>query len=213
MRFDTYLFDLDGTLADTVADLTTAVNLMRGELGLGPMRVDEVKARVGDGVRMLLKRSLPEELFREELLPRFMALYEQHQCDGTRVYPGMTEFLEAHRRDKLAVVTNKPFHLTRLLLDGLGLTRYFSAVLGAETCATRKPDPGPVLEALRRLHADPQHAVMIGDHHTDLKAGNAAGIKTCFCTWGFGNDGGQPHDFCADTPADLLKLFPPVSQP
>jgi len=189
MSFDTFLFDLDGTLADTVADLTTCVNLLREDFSLEPMTAKEITARVGDGARLLLKRSLPEEIFREELLERFLALYETHQCDQTRIYPGMTDFLEAHRDDKLAVITNKPFHLSRLLLNELGVSHYFSLLFGAESCPTRKPDPGPVVEALRRLGATPERSVMIGDHHTDLKAGNGAGIKTCLCTWGFGNDG------------------------
>jgi|LSQX01.1.fsa_nt_gb phosphoglycolate phosphatase len=212
MSFDTYLFDLDGTLADTVEDLTTCVNLLRGELGLKPMGTEDVRVRVGDGARMLLQRSLPEDLFDEELLERFLILYEEHQYDQTRIYPGMADFLEAHKDDKLAVITNKPLRLSRLLLKELGIAHHFSLLLGAESCATRKPDPGPVREALRLLGSAAEHAVMIGDHHTDLKAGHGAGIKTCFCAWGFGNDGGQPHDFRAATPADLLRLFPPTGK-
>ncbi|NLV25192.1 MAG: HAD-IA family hydrolase [Deltaproteobacteria bacterium] len=210
MSFDTYLFDLDGTLADTVADLTTCVNLLRGEIGLEPMGTEDIRVRVGDGARLLLQRCLPEDLFRGKLLERFLVLYGEHQCDTTRLYPGMADFLAAHKDEKLAVITNKPFHLSRLLLADLGIGHYFSLLFGAESCTTRKPDPGPVLEALRRLGAAPERAVMIGDHHTDLRAGNGAGIKTCFCAWGFGNDGGQPHDFRAETPADLLRLFPPA---
>ncbi|MBN1141335.1 MAG: HAD-IA family hydrolase [Deltaproteobacteria bacterium] len=208
--FDTFLFDLDGTLADTVDDLATAVNLLRGELGLEPMTVAEIKERVGDGARLLMKRSLPQELFREQLLERFLILYRDYQCEKTRLFPGLGAFLEGHRRDKLAVITNKPLHLSRLLLEDLGIIHYFSLLFGAESCPTRKPDPGPILEALRQLGSDPERAVMIGDHHTDLKAGNGAGIKTCFCAWGFGHDGGERYDFLARTPADLLRLFPPT---
>ncbi|MBN1141376.1 MAG: HAD-IA family hydrolase [Deltaproteobacteria bacterium] len=207
--FDTFLFDLDGTLADTVHDLTTCVNLLRRELGLGDMTTEEIKIRVGDGARMLMKRSLPENVFREELLERFLVLYEKHQCQKTRLFPGIGAFLEAHRKDALGIITNKPLHLSRLLLKDLGVEHYFSLLFGAESCPTRKPNPGPVLEALWRLDADPQRSVLIGDHHTDLKAGRAAGIRTCFCAWGFGNDGGEPYDFLARTPGDLLRIFPP----
>ncbi len=206
MPFSTLLFDLDGTLVDSVADLATGVNLLRQELGLPPLELPAVRGMVGDGATMLVRRSLPEGLFSEERLRRFLALYGEHLLERTTVYPGIREFLEQHRDRKMAVVTNKPLFLTLPLLDGLGLRPFFPVVIGGECCGARKPDPAPVLEALRRLGAEPATAVFIGDHHTDLAAGRAAGVKTCFCAWGIGHDGGQPADYRAATPADLDRL-------
>jgi phosphoglycolate phosphatase len=188
MQFDTFIFDLDGTLIDSVADLATAVNLLRADLTLPPLDLKTVGSYVGDGATMLVRRSLPEGGFSPERLKRFLDLYRVHLLDETRIYPGMADFLIQHQGEKMAVVTNKPHDLTMTLL--------------------KKPDPLPVLQALRELQADAGHAVMIGDHHTDLRAGRAAGIKTCFCAFGVGNDGGEPYDFLAETPADLLHLFP-----
>jgi phosphoglycolate phosphatase len=94
------------------------------------------------------------------------------------------------------------------MLNKLEIRKYFAAVLGPESCTEKKPHPAPVLKALRILKADPATAVMIGDHHTDLKAGKGAGIRTCFCAWGIGEDGGFPCDYFAGSPADLMKIFP-----
>jgi phosphoglycolate phosphatase len=208
MRFDTFIFDLDGTLIDSVTDLATAVNLLRANLSLPPLDLKTVGNYVGDGATMLVRRSLPEGAFSPESLKRFLDLYRFHLLDETRIYPGIADFLIQHQGEKMAVVTNKPQDLTMTLLYELGLIPFFSSVIGGDSGLPKKPDPLPVLQALRELQADPGRAVMIGDHHTDLRAGRAAGIKTCFCAFGVGNDGGEPYDFLAETPADLLRLFP-----
>ncbi len=207
--FRSYLFDLDGTLVDSAADLATGINLLRGELALSPLDLATVRSYVGDGATLLVRRALPEGWYSEAQLQRFLALYAEHLLEQTTVYPGIREFLDSLEGKQLAVVTNKPLGFSLQLLDGLGLRRYFPVVLGGESCAAKKPDPQPVLEALRQLGAAPQSAVMIGDHHTDLRAGRSAGVQTCFCAWGIGQDGGEPCDFRAETPADLTRLLLP----
>jgi phosphoglycolate phosphatase len=208
MDFDTFLFDLDGTLVDSAADLGTAVNLLRAELGLDPLSMDRVRSYVGDGATMLVRRALPENAFSERHLQRFLQLYEEHLVDQTAMYPGIDEFLIAHQDKKMAVISNKPFDLTMHLLFELGLTAFFGCIIGANDKLPKKPDPAPVFMALRDLQSDVDTAVMIGDHHTDLRAGHAAGIKTCFCAWGIGRTDGFPCDYQAETPQDLLRLFP-----
>ncbi len=208
MPFKTFLFDLDGTLIDSVADLATAVNLMRAELELPALDIPTVRTYVGDGATMLLRRALPEGWFSEARLQRFLDLYSQHLMEQTVIYPGILEFLELHSGRPMAVVTNKPLGFSLRLLDGLGLSRFFPVVLGGESCPAKKPDPAPGREALRLLGAEAKSAVMIGDHHTDLKAGRGAGVRTCFCAWGIGTDGGEPYDFHAGSPLDLPRLFP-----
>lgn len=207
--FRSYLFDLDGTLVDSAADLATGINLLRGELALAPLDLPTVRSYVGDGATALVRRALPEGWYSEAQLQRFLALYAEHLLEQTTVYPGIREFLDRLEGKQLAVVTNKPLGFSLQLLDGLNLRRYFPVVLGGESCAAKKPDPQPVLEALRQLGASPQSAVMIGDHHTDLRAGRSAGVQICFCAWGIGQDGGEPCDFRAETPADLTRLLWP----
>jgi phosphoglycolate phosphatase len=208
MPIDAFLFDLDGTLVDSVADLTTAVNLLRGELGLPELDCATVRDYVGDGATLLVRRALPVGAFGEEPVRRFLALYRGHLLDATRPYPGILPFLERHAGRPMAVVTNKPLELARELLEGLGLGHFFPVVIGGDSAAEKKPSPAPLLMALEGLGAHPQNAVMIGDHHTDLRAGAAAGVRTCFCAWGLGQSGGLPSDYYAAIPADLPCLFP-----
>jgi phosphoglycolate phosphatase len=213
MRIDTFLFDLDGTLVDSVADLATAVNLLRSELSLPPLDIPTVRGYVGDGATFLVKRSLPEGLFSEERLQRFLSHYGEHLLENTALYPGIRPFLDERKSTgmKMAVVTNKPHRLTLLLLEGLALNSYFPVVIGGDSLPQKKPDPRPVWRAMEELAAAPESTVLIGDHHTDLAAGRAAGIRTCFCAWGIGVDGGLPHDFRAATAFDLPILFPPAT--
>jgi phosphoglycolate phosphatase len=208
LLFDTLLFDLDGTLVDSVADLATAINLLRGERDLAPLDLATVRGHVGDGATMLVRRSLPETIFSPALLQRFLDLYEEHLLEKTTVYPGIVKFLENQRHRKMAVVTNKPYRHSIELLRGLGLLGYFGSVVGGDSCTEKKPHPAQLLQALAELGSSPLNAVMIGDHHTDLRAGAAAGIATCFCSWGLGEAGGVPCTYSAASPSELSRLFP-----
>jgi len=207
MYLDTLLFDLDGTLVDSSLDLALSVNMLRAQLGLEALPLATVVGYIGDGATMLVTRALPEGMFKSEFLNRFLAIYQEHLLDQTLPYPGIVPLLESQAGRNLAVVTNKPFPLSMQLLDGLNLTRFFPVIIGAENGRPKKPDPQPVREALQRLNAAAQSAVMIGDHVTDLRAGAAAGVKTCFCSYGLGRQEDLPCDFVASSPADLVRLF------
>lgn len=207
MTYSPILFDLDGTLVDSVADLAIAVNLLRAELELKPLSLEKVRANVGDGATQLVTRSLPAGLYSYARLQRFLVLYGEHLADHTVPYPGIRECLE-HLKDRpLAVVTNKPYALSLQLLETLDLLRYFPVVIGGDSCPVKKPDPTPIRLALHRLQAESTHALMVGDHHTDLKAGASAGIATCFCAWGLGEDGGVPCDHRVADVAALTRLL------
>jgi phosphoglycolate phosphatase len=205
--FDTLLFDLDGTLIDSLADLTTSINLLRDEHDLPPLDRPTVASYVGDGASLLVRRALPEGFYRSRHLERFMAIYAEHLSDATAPFPGIIPFLEACRDKALAVVTNKPIAPTLELLERLELRRFFPVVVGGDSAPTKKPDPGPVRLALSQLGRLPADAVMIGDHVNDLLAGRAAGTLTCFCAWGTGDHRDAPHDLEAAAPADLGRLF------
>lgn len=208
MGFDTFLFDLDGTLIDSLPDLTTAVNLLRGEQALPPLPREMVRQYIGDGAAMLVRRALPEKSFSEGQVQRFLFHYRARLIDATRIMPGIENFLMQHQGKRMAVVTNKPYDLSLAILCELGLDPFFGAIVGGDGKRLKKPDPQPVLQALRELESTAATAVLIGDHHTDLRAGRAAGVKTCFCAFGYGSDGGVPYDYRAETTADLLRLFP-----
>ncbi|WP_321365738.1 HAD-IA family hydrolase [uncultured Desulfuromusa sp.] len=205
---DYLLFDLDGTLVDSVPDLTLSLNLLRAELGCAPLSEQQVGPMIGDGVSVLVKRALGENLYEADHRDRFMQLYESHLLDQTRCYPGIEKLLSKHPADNMAIVTNKPYHLTMKLLDGLKLTPHFKIIIGGDSFAEKKPHPLPVIKALEGLSADPKQAVMIGDHHTDLYSGREAGTATCFCAYGMGHTDGLTTEYYAEKSTDLLQLFP-----
>lgn len=208
MPIDAFLFDLDGTLVDSIPDLTRAINLLREELNLAAVSSDAVRDYVGDGVGLLLQRALPVETFNPDRRKRFMEIYAEHLTDETEVYPGILEFLDMHRDKPMAVVTNKPQHLADTIVNRLGLSPFFQHVIGAELALQRKPHPDMVHHALTLLDCEAERTVLFGDHHVDLRAAHAARVKSCFCAWGLGHDDGLQADFQAEKATDLSGLFP-----
>jgi phosphoglycolate phosphatase len=201
------LFDLDGTLVDSLPDLATAINLLRADYDLEPLSIPQVRTFVGDGASALVQRSLPEGSFEQNKLQRFLNYYQQHLCELSTPYPGIPEMLEELQKYQLAVVTNKPQQMAQVLLDKLGLGKYFQLVLGGDSCPQKKPHPGPVLTALKTLKAENRSSLMIGDHHTDLRAAISADTPSCFCSWGYGNDGGEAPTFRTNTVAELRQIL------
>lgn len=206
-----FVFDLDGTLIDSLPDLATALNLVRSELEQPPLSRSEIATMVGDGATLLVQRALGAALYQPQHRQRFLQHYEKHLLEQTRCYTGIIELLQRHEPQRLAIVTNKPHALTMNILEGLELLQYFCAVIGGDSFPYKKPHPYPLQQALRRLGAQPQQTVMIGDHHTDLNAAGAAGTGSCFCAYGFGHAADLIPDYYAAQPADLAKLFPGLS--
>lgn len=201
------LFDLDGTLVDSLPDLTTAINQLRSDCDLGPLSPAQVRNFVGDGATALVQRALPKGAFDQDKLTSFLAYYQQHLCEQSLPYPGIRALLEQLQDTPLAVVTNKPRKMAAELLDTLGLTGYFRLVLGGDSCAQKKPHPAPLLEATSQLNAVNQTSLMIGDHHTDLRAAAAAGMPACFCRWGYGNAGGDSPAFTVSAVSELQQIL------
>ncbi|SHI90905.1 phosphoglycolate phosphatase [Malonomonas rubra DSM 5091] len=208
MDYKYLLFDLDGTLVDSVADLTLSLNLLAKELGYQQLKPDRVRDMIGDGATKLIKRAYGEENYKREYLFRFLEIYAEHLLDHTDCYPGIRELLVRYPAEQLAVVTNKPYQLTIELLAGLNILDKFKVVIGGDSFSEKKPHPLPLQEALKALGAKAKEAVMIGDHHTDLNSGRAAGTAICFCSYGLGNTGGVEPDFLAKNSEELLQLFP-----
>lgn len=205
------IFDLDGTLINSIPDLLTALNLLRCELALDPLTAVQVTRMVGDGATMLVKRALGDDLYKQRHLERFLEFYSQHLLEQTHCYPGIEDLLQRHDPKRMALVTNKPILYTRRILAGLNLSRFFCSVSGGDSYPYKKPHPYPLQQALRELGGQPHQAVMIGDHHTDLHAARKAGIPTCFCAYGFGHCGDCIPDYQVAKAGELLTLFPGLS--
>ena len=188
------LFDLDGTLIASGSDLARSVNLMLRDLGRSQLDEATVGSFVGDGVRVLVHRSLTATDPRlrppdERLHAEGIALMHRHYADqmlvSTRLYPGVAETL-AHFEDKRkAVVTSKEARFTALILEHFGIAGYFDCIIGGDTVSARKPDPEPVRQALVVLGGDASEAVMVGDSENDVLAGSRAGTLTCAVSYGF----------------------------
>ena len=210
MRYRCLLFDLDGTLLDPLDDLTAAVNAARGELRLPPLAPETVRDYVGDGMRVLLLRSVPEEAI-EQAIPVFRRHYAAHLLDRTRLYPGVADVVAAlHGAGvRLAVVSNKAQDFTERLVVGLGLRPYLGAVLGGGEGIPRKPAPDPFLAALEQLGGSRAEALVVGDGRNDILAARAAGLAVCGVLYGLG----RPEeirrlapDYLISTPGELLKV-------
>lgn len=208
MSLPVFLFDLDGTLIDSRQDLTTAVNRVRALLGAQPMTVSTITGYVGDGVLKLLERALADipGADAQAAVTQMQAAYRECALDATRPYPGVPDILRelSSRGHPLAVVTNKPEAVSRSILVGLDLLRYLGAVVGGDTTSGLKPDPIPLFDALAKLGCAPADAWMIGDNWTDLAAARAAGLRCCFCEYGFGRRRGLPSDRTVHSPGELL---------
>lgn len=187
-----FLFDLDGTLIDSKADITQSVNLALRRMHLAPIPVARISTFVGEGVQRLLYRSLCETTGTEpsgdriqEGVTLFKEEYGHHLLDSTRLYPGVRETLATLSWATFGIVTNKPESFSHLILKGLGLDSYFSIVLGGDSMPDRKPDPAPLRAAMERCGVLPRHTVMVGDSSVDVAAGLAAGAITCGISSGF----------------------------
>jgi phosphoglycolate phosphatase len=185
------IFDLDGTLIDSLPDLIDATNHMRDSFGLPRFNPEEVRRLVGQGARSLVERALPglspAEL--DEGMERFLAYNLAHIADKTRPYPGVVATLQALEAAgyALCVLSNKNVALCREVLSRLGLERYFATVYGADSHPCRKPSPEPVLALLRQYGVPAGACVMIGDSINDIAAGRGAGVVTVGCRYGYGD--------------------------
>lgn len=184
------LFDLDGTLIDSLEDLADAVNHALGLRGLPLHSVAEYRRMVGHGVRNLVKQALPEgadDALVDSALSDFKAYYQAHIDVHTRPYPGIPELLtdlQAHGI-QLAVASNKFQEGTEYLIQRFFPGIRFVAILGNRPCAPLKPDPEIVQEVLRKADVQPADALLIGDSPTDMKTAANGGIESIAVTWGY----------------------------
>lgn len=185
-----YILDLDGTIVDSLDDLTASVNVMRREFALPSLERQTVKGMVGQGARNLVERALPGRSPREIEygLEIFLEHNERHLFDRTRLYPEVAETLVDLGRQghTLALLSNKNEGLCRKLLEHFGIAGHFAAVLGGDSLTSRKPSPEPVLHLMKLLSRRPAETVMVGDSINDIAAGRDAGVMTVGCSFGYG---------------------------
>ncbi|MBR4900967.1 MAG: HAD-IIIA family hydrolase [Victivallales bacterium] len=192
------MFDLDGTVADTCADLAGAVNHVRAEHGLAPLSVETVTSLLGNGLKDLTTRTFADAppFDVDAVMERVRDYYWSHVVVKTCLYDGVLETL-AHLKEagyKLSVITNKPEGPAKTIMDTLGVSAYLDCLIGGGHCAKLKPDPEPLFAALKETECEAASSWIIGDNWTDLGAAANAGVKACFCTYGYGSK----RDFAFD---------------
>jgi phosphoglycolate phosphatase len=184
------LFDLDGTLVDSLPDLRAALNETLQGLGRHELLPDDVRRMIGDGTHALVERALRatgEVVDLENAHQRFLDFYQAAPTRLSRLYPNvaMTLGLLIESGAHLAVCTNKQQAATLAVLDGFEIAKYFHAILGGDVVRFRKPHPGHLLSALEKLDASPDESVMIGDNENDYSAARAADVPVILMRYGY----------------------------
>ena len=202
-QIDLLIFDLDGTLIDSKLDLACAVNAARAHAGMGPLENETVYSYVGEGAPVLIRRALgpgAAEGQVQDALEFFLAYYNEHLVDHTVLYPGVRETLArlTSAGVKMAVLTNKPVRMSRLIVEALGVGGHFERVYGGNSFEQKKPHPIGVETLMAECHADRERTMMVGDSAVDIRTARNARVHCCGVTYGF-----QPETL-ADDPPDLV---------
>jgi phosphoglycolate phosphatase len=217
-RIRLVVFDLDGTLVDSRRDIAESANATLETFGATPLPEDAIGRMVGDGAPLLVARAFAAAGAEKPsgALDRFLSIYHGRLLAHTRPYDGMVEVLaDLAPRLALAVLTNKPLEATRTILDGLDLTRYFSAprILGGDGPFPRKPDPAGLRHLIAVSGASAEETVLVGDSVVDWRTTRAAATRACLARYGFGWEAFPPEElppddvWVIDRPAELLQYL------
>lgn len=184
-------FDLDGTLVDSVPDLTNAVDAFLLEHGKQAAGEGNVREWVGNGAASLVQRAMDwasiDEMHYQACYKTFLVTYKGALTEKTQLYANVLDLLKALKLNHvpMALITNKPSAFVRPILDHFELSDYFSWILGADTLEEKKPSPMPLIYCAEAIEAEAGQCVMIGDSQTDSRAANAAGFKNVLVTYGY----------------------------
>ena len=213
-KFKGFIFDLDGTLLDTVEDLTKAFNYMRRSLNYPDIPRSKVEKMIGNGMRDVIEQSFaemnvkPTEAEVDSALATMRNYYLQHTVEVTKPYDGVIETLKFMREKgcKTAVVTNKYTNAAVDILQKFDMNKYFDCVFGNGEGFPLKPAPELLWECAKRMNLDISECVMVGDNYTDLGAGRNAGCKSIFARYGYGIMKDEKADFFVDN-FEELKVY------
>lgn len=214
MRYNTVIFDLDGTLLNTLDDLRDSINEVLAQRGYAPRTIEEVRRFVGNGVRNLIRLSVPENVSEEEvvhIMEEFKEKYKHNMQNKTRPYDGIMELLlDLNRFNyKIAIVSNK-FDTAVKELARTYFGNLINVAIGETAEIRRKPAPDSIFTVIRELNSDINSTVFVGDSETDVLTAKNAGIPCIAVTWGFRcrevlrKEGA---DYLIDTPKELLTLI------
>lgn len=213
MPYSTYIFDLDGTLLDTLTDITNAVNYSLGQMNYPGRTAGEVCSFIGNGIKMLIRRAVPTgtgEAEYEKTLALFMEYYLVHVADFSKPYDGIIEVVDElkNRGCKIAVVSNKTDRAAVAVVRQFFGNR-FDMVVGKRDCFPTKPAPDSVLFVMKNLGADSADTVYIGDSEVDVQTAHSAGLPCIGVTWG-NRDRAElvenGAEYVVDSPREILNV-------
>lgn len=202
-EFKGVLFDLDGTLLDTITDISFALNQLRHEFSLPPLPVASIREFVSEGSKVMLKAALNIQENHPQfnaLREKFLTIYESHLADNTQFFPGMADVLSHLDEASIpwGIVTNKLTRHTMSLLAALELVERPRCVICGDTLATYKPDPAPITHACELLNIDARDCLFVGDSINDVLASKAAGSKALVALYGYIDTQINPYTWQAD---------------
>ena len=212
--FDTVIFDLDGTLLDSLDDLADSVNQALAKCGFPRFTRKEIRGFVGNGADELIRSTLPQGASRvdyDSVYKLFIEIYTMNMCNKTQPYLGIPELLAelCGRNIKMAVVSNKPQHAVSLLM-----TDYFddliTVALGADANTPKKPDPAGLIKAMTQLGTSPERTIYMGDSEIDIVTAKNANVFSVGCTWGFRDRAVlaiEKPDAIIESPLDILPIL------
>lgn len=214
------IFDFDGTLINSIPDLTLAINTMLTHYDLPNLTIEDVTPFIGNGARTLVERALKtgmkdEEItedFFEEVFQFYFEAYEKVTCKDTFAYPGVAETLDYLREKdyKMVICTNKPFEFIEPILDGLQIKKNFSMWIGEDSLEKKKPDAAPLLHLARKMNINVENCVMIGDSKNDIYAAQNANMDNIGVSYGYNyNEHIADYDptMVVDQFSELKNLF------
>lgn len=220
-HYQSVIWDLDGTLADSAADIAVAVNQVLEDAELNTLLLSDIQLMVGNGAGKLLHRAFTavsgiDRYDADSAYTSFLNYYHRHSCVHTVCYPDIRETLTGlHKSGYLqGVCTNKPYAITIEILLQLGIERYFGSVIGGDSTLHRKPHPLPLATCIEQLGTDGKRVLMVGDSAADVGAAKAGGVDIAVVSWGYSQSPAAElgGDYLVNSASELLHLLAPDAQ-
>lgn len=203
---------MDGTLCDTFEDIYLSLKHTLEKNNLKSPDRNTIRSFIGDGLAMLVERTLNvhgNSDYKDKIMNDFMVYYEKHCVQMTKLFDGMDKVLQEFKaRDiNMGVISNKAFKPVNIILNHLQLDKFFSFIYGGDSFSEKKPYPLPIVSGMNALNISHDNVLMIGDSDNDIIAGKSAGVKTCYCSYGYTTLAKSSPDFQVSSPADILDII------
>ena len=212
---DSIVFDLDGTLIDSLPDVLASLNLLLAEEKRRPLRIKELRSLVGRGVNPMVEdaygitgKVIASSTELEDAVHRYIGHYKANPVGHTVIFPNVIDTLGKLKGDgfRMGICTNKPYEMTLLVLKGLGINIFFDGVTGGDNLQFNKPDPRHILTTLKLMKSGPSRAVMVGDSRVDAEAGRNAGLPIIAVNYGYNEEPVESLE--VDSVIDDFALLP-----